>query len=309
MDIARPSNITRIAALFSKNEKLRARVLVDFCACSETIQSIERVYKEFGYRACPHTAVGFACLERQIKKLNLETIDYCGIVISTADAVKFVGAHPIYETLKNRGGGLLKRPTLSIHNSVQRVEKVIAYLSRKRMLMLIGMPSCGKTTLGRQMSVKCLDIDTIMGRVHGGVSLFKIKSKLGDEDFMAFEEHVALSQLMLRDIDRSRFIMSPGGSIIYCNRVMEHACKRDDLLIVYLEWDKETIFQRTERFTNRAVVFPPNMDINSFYESRHTLYSKFADVTIHCEGHNEGALLDLLGSLINSPDEATQNVS
>jgi shikimate kinase len=90
---------------------------------------------------------------------------------------------------------------------------------------------------------------------------------------------------------------------------MEHACKRDDLLIVYLEWDKETIFQRTERFTNRAVVFPPNMDINSFYESRHTLYSKFADVTIHCEGHNEGALLDLLGSLINSPDEATQNVS
>jgi threonine synthase len=81
MDIADPSNFTRIEALYSFNlERLRAAVSARRFTDAQMLDGMKRLYEDYGYVADPHTAQGF---------LGTEGIDGPKVLVSTAHPGKF----------------------------------------------------------------------------------------------------------------------------------------------------------------------------------------------------------------------------
>ncbi len=89
MDVGNPSNFVRILEIFQHQFANLKEKLSSFCITDEeTIQTIERVYKEHHYLLDPHGAVGFLSLERYLDNYPGKK----GIFLETAHPVKFPDA-------------------------------------------------------------------------------------------------------------------------------------------------------------------------------------------------------------------------
>ncbi len=86
MDVGDPSNFVRILALFnSEFERLKNILSSESISDEETVAAIQTIYREFGYMADPHGAVGWLALNRWLEKHP----DQQGIFLETAHPVKF----------------------------------------------------------------------------------------------------------------------------------------------------------------------------------------------------------------------------
>lgn len=87
MDVARPSNLERLVH-FTGGDRERLRRLVAGSAHDDrqTLEAMARLWREDGYLADPHTAVGWLGLDARRSK---GAIPGEGIVLSTADPAKF----------------------------------------------------------------------------------------------------------------------------------------------------------------------------------------------------------------------------
>lgn len=86
MDVASPSNFIRVMQLFegSVNE-LKKLVSATTTSDEETMETIRKVYSDYGYVLDPHSAVAYHSLEKYLQKNPGEK----GFIISTAHPVKF----------------------------------------------------------------------------------------------------------------------------------------------------------------------------------------------------------------------------
>ncbi len=112
MDVGNPSNFERLSALYHNSAEIfRNHVQADFVDDKTTLETINRVFQEYGYLCCPHTAVGWSVAERYREK-NPES--QC-LVLATAHPGKFV------ETVMKASG---ETPTLpEALRSLQNKEK------------------------------------------------------------------------------------------------------------------------------------------------------------------------------------------
>lgn len=86
MDVGDPSNLARIRRLFNDDvDKIRENMATASISDEETAATIRQVHSNFGYTMDPHTAVGYASLEKLAKPGPGEV----GVVLSTAHPVKF----------------------------------------------------------------------------------------------------------------------------------------------------------------------------------------------------------------------------
>lgn len=88
MDVGAPSNFDRLLAIFNGDwqamkEMIKEEVVTD----QETLETIARIQKDYGYQTDPHTAVGFLGAERFLEK-NSQAGDV--ITLSTAHPGKFL---------------------------------------------------------------------------------------------------------------------------------------------------------------------------------------------------------------------------
>ena len=145
--------------------------------------------------------------------------------------------------------------------------------------VLIGMPGCGKSCMGRGISgrlkMKAIDADKVIIRRHGK-PLQELISEYGIEGFKKIEEEALLS------IDDDNVIISTGGSAVYYDRAMQYYKSRGK--IIYLYASLETIRARLGDFSKRGVVLAPGQTLESLYEERCRLYRKYADITVNCDG-------------------------
>ena len=87
MDVGSPSNFTRLSYLFDDNYELfKKNISGYFFNDTETRTGIKRIYDQYGYITCPHTAIGIMGLEEYAKKFKQ---DYFGIALATAHPSKF----------------------------------------------------------------------------------------------------------------------------------------------------------------------------------------------------------------------------
>ena len=148
-------------------------------------------------------------------------------------------------------------------------------------ITLIGMPGCGKSTVGRELaqrlSMRFVDVDdVIMERT--GLSLRQIIEEQGDEGFRRIEDEANASLVLQGSV------IAPGGSVVYGSRAMEHL--KQISTVVYLDTSLEDLRRRLRDLHARGVTFKPGQTLEDLYNERTPLYKKYARVTVNTDGKN-----------------------
>ena len=149
-------------------------------------------------------------------------------------------------------------------------------------LILIGMPSSGKSTTGVLLAKKIgygfIDTDLIIQGEQGAL-LSEIIEREGVEGFMAIEERVNAGLMAMR------CVIAPGGSVCYSDRAMQHFKSMGT--VVYLQLSEEEVARRIPDLVRRGVVMRGNLTtLGEIYRERIPLYERYADITVRCDGRS-----------------------
>lgn len=145
----------------------------------------------------------------------------------------------------------------------------------KNNLIFIGMPSSGKSTLGRllarELDCPFLDTDDVIRQING-CELHEIMDRDGLDAFLQRE----VEAICTVDVDHT--VIATGGSAIYSPAGMEHLRKLGR--IIYVKISYETLERRVGDPHLRGVVLAPGKNLRDLYEERVPLYEKYADLTL-----------------------------
>lgn len=146
-------------------------------------------------------------------------------------------------------------------------------------IIFIGMPASGKSTVGvivaKRLGYDFIDTDLLIQKQEKKL-LKEIIAEVGNEGFLEIENQVN------RDVMADKAVISPGGSVVYCEEAMQHF--KEIGTIVYLKTSYETIDRRIQNAKNRGVVLKEGQTLKDLYEERRVLFEKYADITISEEG-------------------------
>lgn len=156
-------------------------------------------------------------------------------------------------------------------------------------VILIGMPTCGKSTVGvlvaKALGYDFVDTDLLIQKREKR-KLGEIIAAEGMEAFSRIEEEVNAS------LQAEHTVVAPGGSVVYGKRAMEHFQQTGK--IVYLHLSCPAIEARLKDARARGVVMKEGMTIEDLYEERRPLYEKYADITIECDGRTMEEVVSLV---------------
>ncbi len=144
-------------------------------------------------------------------------------------------------------------------------------------IILIGMPAVGKSTVGvvvaKRLGYKFIDTDLLIQEQEGKL-LREIIAEKGTDGFLQIEDQVNAG------VDASQAVISPGGSVVYCENAMKHY--QEIGTIVYLQASYHTISRRLRNAKKRGVVLRDGQTLKDLYDERVKLFEKYAQVTV-CE--------------------------
>lgn len=156
-------------------------------------------------------------------------------------------------------------------------------------IILIGMPAVGKSTVGvvvaKRLGYEFIDTDLLIQKQENRL-LKEIIEDEGIDGFLKIENQVNC------DVQAERAVISPGGSVVYCQEAMEHYKKIG--VVVYLRASFETINNRIRNAKNRGVVLKEGQTLEMLYEERVKLFEKYADITIDEDGKELGETIELV---------------
>lgn len=147
-------------------------------------------------------------------------------------------------------------------------------------ITLIGMAGVGKSTIGRALAKRLgytfIDVDSLI-KEKTGVPLQVLIDKHGDSAFIRFEE-----EAILRLGQMDGCIISPGGSVIYSEKAMEHL--KNISKIIFLNAPFRSIVKRLPNARKRGIVGLRDRSLKELFEERMILYQKYADFSIKLKG-------------------------
>lgn len=147
----------------------------------------------------------------------------------------------------------------------------------KSNIVLIGMPGCGKSTVGvvlaKNLGYRFVDVDLVIQEREGRL-LSEILDEEGIEGFMQAEERACLS------IDTEKTVIATGGSAVYGEAGMRHL--KEIGTVVYIRLGYEEIEHRLGDLHKRGVVMKNGMTLRDLYNERAPLYDRYAEIT--CDG-------------------------
>lgn len=145
-------------------------------------------------------------------------------------------------------------------------------------IILIGMPGCGKSTVGvllaKSMLCDFVDTDLIIQNKYKK-SLCDIISEEGLEAFKEKENRV------LAELSVENSVIATGGSAVYCPEGMKNLKKGGKA--IYLKLSPEEIKGRIKNITTRGIAMKDGTTIEELYNERASLYEDYADIIINCE--------------------------
>jgi len=145
-------------------------------------------------------------------------------------------------------------------------------------LILIGMPGCGKSTVGvvlaKALGLDFIDSDLVIQK-RTGMKLSQLIEQHGNDGFRAIENRIN-AELAAEDS-----VIATGGSVIYGEDAMRHL--KAIGTVVYLKLSCEAIEDRLGDLHARGVTIQPGWTLHDLYNERVPLYEEWADVTVDCE--------------------------
>lgn len=161
-------------------------------------------------------------------------------------------------------------------------------------IVLIGMPGCGKSTVGvllaKSMLMHFVDTDLVIQNAYGK-SLCALIEERGLEAFKQIENDVIAS------VTAENSVIATGGSAVYGAEAMAHLGKNGR--IVYLDVSVDAIKSRLSDIKTRGVAMPEGYTIDDLYAERLPLYRKYAHVTVDCNGRTAEECVDAIVSALN----------
>lgn len=165
--------------------------------------------------------------------------------------------------------------------------------TEKDNIILIGMPGCGKSTVGVVLAKKLgygfVDSDLVIQERYGK-TLEELIDEHGDAGFIELENSVNSS------LRPHKTVIATGGSVVYGDEAMEHLGSIGT--IVYLEVPEKELEERLGSLKERGVVSNGKNTINEIFEDRKRLYEKYADITFKQNGEILRQTVEGLYSLI-----------
>ena len=145
-------------------------------------------------------------------------------------------------------------------------------------IILIGMPGCGKSTVGvvlaKAANMDFIDSDLVIQR-RMGCKLSALIDAHGDEGFRAIENRINA------ELEAESSVIATGGSVIYGEDAMRHL--KEIGTVVYLKLSCEAIADRLGDLHARGVTIQPGWTLRDLYNERCPMYEKWADVVVDCE--------------------------
>lgn len=146
-------------------------------------------------------------------------------------------------------------------------------------IVFIGMPAVGKSTVGvvvaKRLGYEFIDTDLLIQKQEQRL-LREIIEQEGIDNFLKIENQVN------RDIEVEHAVISPGGSVVYCEEAMRHF--KENGIIVYLQVSFDTINSRLKNAKKRGVTLRNGQTLKYLYDERISLFEKYADITVSEEG-------------------------
>jgi len=158
-------------------------------------------------------------------------------------------------------------------------------------IVLIGMPSSGKSSAGRLLAQKnameFIDTDSII-REKAKKPLNEIVSRDGLQKFLEIQNEV------LKSINTSGCVISTGGSCVYNEEGMKHLKKNGKIIYLKVQYDelkKRIDFGR--RFARKD-----SQSLADVFNERAPLYELYSDYTIDCSGKTVEEIAEEINLLI-----------
>ncbi len=142
-------------------------------------------------------------------------------------------------------------------------------------IVLIGMPGCGKSTVGvllaKALGCGFLDTDLLIQQ-DTGRRLQEILDADGIDAFLKLENR------LLAGVDVRHTVIATGGSAVYGEEAMRRLAAGGT--VVYLAVDLPVLQKRLADITTRGVVMRQGESLAELFAERAPLYERWADVTV-----------------------------
>ena len=152
---------------------------------------------------------------------------------------------------------------------------MMKYTDNNGNVILIGMPGCGKSTVGilaaKILRLSFVDTDLLLQQASG----MRLQEFIDLHGLDAFAE---LERRTLRSSSLSRTLIATGGSAIYYPDAMEHL--RSIGRVVYLRAPLPLIKAHLRDFSDRGIAMKKGTTIESLYAERAPLYERYAHLTV-----------------------------
>ena len=148
-------------------------------------------------------------------------------------------------------------------------------------IILIGMPGCGKSTVGvilaKTLGIGFVDTDLIIQQRENRL-LQNIIDTDGIDHFLNCEADA------VKSLDCNNFVVATGGSVVYREDAILHLKKNGK--IIFLDVALDEIKRRLNNINTRGIAAKKNKSIEDIYNERIALYNKYADVIIKTDGES-----------------------
>lgn len=181
---------------------------------------------------------------------------------------------------------MLRKAGIPVYSEkdLDKVEQLLKekndYPIKRGNIVLIGMPSCGKSVAGvilaKSLNMNFLDTDLLI-QEKTGKALQNIINEDGMTVFKKTEEEV------LKSVNVKNTVIATGGSAVYYKEAMEHLRKTGT--IVYIKVSLGTIKKRLKNITTRGVAMEKGQTMEELYDLRVPLYEGYADVSVKSDKH------------------------
>jgi len=150
-----------------------------------------------------------------------------------------------------------------------------------RNVVLIGMPGCGKSTLGvllaKVLMMDFVDTDLLLQK-QSGKPLQAMVDELGSDGFSQVEE-----QFVAR-LDLTHTVIATGGSVALEDKAMEQLKKSG--VIVFVKLSYETIEKRLSNISTRGIAMKKGQTLRDLYDLRQPAYHRWADIIVEADGED-----------------------
>lgn len=150
---------------------------------------------------------------------------------------------------------------------------------KKSNIVLIGMPGCGKSTVGvvlaKALGYQFIDCDIRIQEQEGK----RLSELIEEEGVKGFHE---IENLVISSIEAKGTVIATGGSAIYGEDAMAHL--REIGWVIYLKLPYQEIEDRLGDLHKRGITIEAGETLRDLFDQRGPFYEKYAQKTLDTKG-------------------------